>query len=84
MTGILDRLRQRKLVQWTLAYLAFAFALLQGVDIIAQRFAWPESIERLLILVLALGFCVALVLSWYHGERGAQKDRRVAVREPER
>ena len=61
MTGILDRLRQRKLVQWTLAYLAFAFALLQGVDIIAQRFAWPESIERLLILVLALGFCVAVL-----------------------
>jgi hypothetical protein len=25
------RLKQRKLVQWALAYLAFAFALLQGV-----------------------------------------------------
>jgi serine/threonine-protein kinase len=73
MAGFLIRLRQRKLVQWALAYAAFAFALLQGVDIVAQRFAWPDSIERLLILALAIGFVVVLVLAWYHGERGAQK-----------
>ena len=73
MAELLARLRQRKLVQWALAYIAFAFALLQGIDIVAQRFAWPESIERLLILLLALGFFVVLVLAWYHGERGAQK-----------
>lgn len=73
MTAFLARLKQRKLVQWALAYIAFAFALLQGVDIVAQRFAWPDLIERILILALALGFLVALVLAWYHGERGAQK-----------
>lgn len=73
MAELLSRLKQRKLVQWTLAYAAFAFALLQGVDIVAQRFAWPDTIERLLILILAVGFCVALVLAWYHGERGAQR-----------
>jgi TolB-like protein/Tfp pilus assembly protein PilF len=73
VTGFLVRLRQRKVVQWMLAYAAFAFGLLQGVDIVAQRFAWPDSIERLLILALGLGFCVALVFAWYHGERGAQK-----------
>jgi len=73
MTDLWQRLKQHKLVQWALAYVAFAFALLQGVDIVAQRFALPASIERLLILALALGFCVALVLAWYHGERGAQK-----------
>lgn len=72
MTDLWQRLKQRKLVQWALAYIAFAFALLQGIDIVAQRFAWPESIERVLILVLVLGFCVTLVLAWYHGERGAQ------------
>ena len=72
-SGFLARLKQRKLVQWALAYIAFAFALLQGVDIVAQRFAWPEQIERVLILALAIGFLVALVLAWYHGERGAQK-----------
>jgi len=69
----LERLRQRKLVQWALAYVAAAFALLQGVDIVAQRFGWPESAERTLIIALAIGFFVALVLAWYHGERGVQR-----------
>ncbi|HJR15023.1 MAG TPA: hypothetical protein VJ833_14155 [Rhodanobacteraceae bacterium] len=73
MTDLWQSLKQRKLVQWALAYVAFAFALLQGTDIVAQRFAWPDQIEKLLILALAIGFLVALVLAWYHGERGAQK-----------
>src|SRR6185437_15731874 len=55
MTEFLLRLKQRKLVQWALAYVAFAFALLQGVDIVAQRFAWPDQLEKLLILALAIG-----------------------------
>jgi TolB-like protein len=73
MVDLLQRLRERKLVQWALAYLAGAFALLQCVDIIAQRFAWPEQTERFLIIALAIGFFVAVVLAWYHGERGAQR-----------
>jgi TolB-like protein/Tfp pilus assembly protein PilF len=73
MTDFLQRLKQRKLVQWAVAYVAAAFALLQGLDIVAQRFGWPESIERGFIVVLAIGFFVTLVLAWYHGERGAQR-----------
>jgi serine/threonine-protein kinase len=68
-----ERLKQRKIVQWALAYIAAAFALIQVLDIVAQRFGWPESLERLLILALAVGFFVTLVLVWYHGERGAQR-----------
>jgi TolB-like protein/Flp pilus assembly protein TadD len=71
--GLLDRLKQRKIVQWALAYLAGAFALLQAVDIVGQRFGWPEQVERILIVALAIGFFVALVLAWYHGERGEQR-----------
>ncbi|HJR13131.1 MAG TPA: hypothetical protein VJ833_04455, partial [Rhodanobacteraceae bacterium] len=73
MTAFIARLRQRKLVQWAIAYVAFAFALIQVLDVIAQRFGWPDQVEKLLILALAIGFVLALVLAWYHGERGAQK-----------
>ena len=73
MDAFFGRLKERKLVQWGLAYAAAAFALLQGVDIVAQRFVWPESIERGLIVVLAIGFFVTIVLAWFHGERGAQR-----------
>src|SRR5690348_17222164 len=73
MTEFIARLKQRKLVQWALAYIAASFALIQVLDVVAQRFAWPDQIEKLLIFAIAIGFLVALVLAWYHGERGAQK-----------
>ncbi len=66
-------LKQRKLVQWALAYVAAAFALLQGIDIVANRFGWPEQTMRLVIIALSIGLFVTLILAWYHGERGAQR-----------
>ena len=73
MTDFLHRLKQRKLVQWAVAYAAAAFALLQGIDIVAQQFGWAETLQRGITLSMVLGFFVTLVLAWYHGERGAQK-----------
>ena len=73
MNEFLQRLKQRKLVQWAVAYVAAAFALLQGIDIVAQQFGWPEGVRRGTTLALFLGFFVTLVLAWYHGERGAQR-----------
>src|SRR5690242_20918054 len=73
MAEFIARLKQRKLVQWALAYVAFAFALLQGTDVVAHQFGWPDGLQRGITLVLIIGFVVALVLAWYHGERGAQR-----------
>jgi len=55
-SGFFARLKQRKLVQWAPAYVAAAFALLQRIDIFAQRFAWPDSIERILLIASRAGF----------------------------
>jgi len=73
VTDFFRRLRERKMVQWALAYIAAAFALIQILDIVSQRFGWPEQTIRLVIIAAALGFFVTLVLAWYHGERGAQR-----------
>jgi serine/threonine-protein kinase len=70
---VFERLRQRKLVQWSLAYLAGAFALIQMLDIVGQHFAWPDWIARATIVAAGVGFFVTLVLAWYHGERGEQR-----------
>jgi len=73
MTDLWQRLKQRKLVQWALAYVAAAFALLQGIDIVAAKFGWPDAVERLLIIAIFVGFFVTLLLAWYHGEQGRQR-----------
>src|SRR3954467_13983451 len=73
MSEFLQRLTQPKLVQWSVAYVAAAFALLQGIDIVAQQFGWPEGVRRGITLALVVGLFLTLVLAWYHGERGAQR-----------
>jgi len=70
---VFERLRQRKIVQWALAYLAAAFALIQMFDLVGQRFGWPDWIARATIVAAAVGFVIVLVLAWYHGERGEQR-----------
>ena len=73
MDEFFARLKQRKIVQWALAYVAASFAFIQVIDIVAQRFGWPEHTVRFIIIALAVGFFVMLVLAWYHGERGTQR-----------
>jgi serine/threonine-protein kinase len=73
MNEFFQRLKQRKLVQWAIAYVVAAFALLQGIDVVAQQFGWPEGVRRGITLGLVIGFLLTLVLAWYHGERGAQR-----------
>jgi TolB-like protein len=73
MNEFIARLKQRKLVQWLIAYVASAWAVLQVLDLIAQEFGWPGAVMRVITVVFGIGFFVALVLAWYHGERGAQR-----------
>ncbi|HEX3125463.1 MAG TPA: hypothetical protein VHQ21_19340 [Rhodanobacteraceae bacterium] len=73
MAELFQRLRERKLVQWALAYGAAAFALIQVSDVVAQQFEWPDGVRRGVTIALAVGFFVTLVLAWYHGEKGAQR-----------
>jgi len=73
VTAFIARLKQRKLVQWALAYIAFAFALVQVADVVAGSYHWPDGVMHLLFGLLALGFVVALLLAWYHGEQGRQR-----------
>jgi len=56
MNEFFQRLKQRKLMQWAIAYVAAAFALLQGIDIVAQQFGWPEGVRRGITLALVVGY----------------------------
>jgi adenylate cyclase len=70
--GTWAKLSRRKVVQWGLAYMAGAWALLQGVDFLAEAFDWPNESRRISTLVLLIGLPIAIVIAWYHGDRGEQ------------
>ena len=72
-SSLFQRLKERKLVQWTLAYLAGAWVLVESSNLVVERFHWPEVIGQAIIILAAMGFLIILVLAWYHGEKGRQK-----------
>jgi TolB-like protein/Tfp pilus assembly protein PilF len=69
------RLRRRKVVQWSVAYVAAAWALLQGLQFLSDTYDWPSTALRVVTLALALGLPIASTLAWYHGDRGEQRIR---------
>jgi TolB-like protein len=67
------RLKEHKVAQWTLAYGAFAFALLHGATLMSDALEWPHAIVRALTLVLVVGLPIAPLLAWYHGVRALKR-----------
>lgn len=79
MRAALQRLRERKIAQWALTYLAASWLLLQVLDLLAGVFGWAPEILRAAVTMLAGGLLAVLLLAWYHGETGPQKVSSVEV-----
>jgi adenylate cyclase len=67
------RLKEHKVAQWTLAYGAFAYALLHGATLLSDALEWPHAIVRVLALLLVVGLPIAPILAWYHGVRALKR-----------
>jgi serine/threonine-protein kinase len=67
------RIRRHKVVEWTLAYVAFGYALLHGVQMLRETFDWPFLVPRLTVFGLVLGAPIAVTLAWYHGHRARHR-----------
>ena len=71
--SLLQRLKERKLVQWAVAYLAGAFVVVQLLDAVAEPLGLSPVMQLGILTVLAAGFLISLVFAWYHGEKGRQR-----------
>jgi TolB-like protein/thioredoxin-like negative regulator of GroEL len=71
--SIWDRVKRHKVVEWTLAYVAFGYALLHGVQMLRETFEWPLLVPRLTVFVLLVGVPVAVTLAWYQGHRAQHR-----------
>ena len=65
-------LKDRRLVQWCLAYIAGAWLVLQVVNTLAGPWNIPEFVERAIAVLLFFGFFVVVTIAWFHGEQGRQ------------
>jgi TolB-like protein/Flp pilus assembly protein TadD len=79
IAGVWRRLRDRKVAQWGLAYVAGAWGFLQGLGFTSETFGWPVQIRRFATLALLVALPLVLVLAWYHGDRGQQRVSRAEL-----
>jgi adenylate cyclase len=73
LVAIWDRLKHHKVVQWTLAYLAVAYTLLHGAEMLGGSLGWPHALLRVFALILIFLVPVVITLAWFHGARGQQR-----------
>src|SRR5271170_1414121 len=71
--GVWARLKEHKVMQWTLAYAAAAYTLLHGTAMVSEALEWPKLVTRILTLVLILGVPLVMTLAWYHGAKGLKR-----------
>jgi adenylate cyclase len=62
--GFLAELKRRKVVRVAVVYAATVFVVLQVADVMLPRLGVPDWAMSLIVLLVALGFPVALVLAW--------------------
>jgi TolB-like protein len=59
-------LKRRKVVHVITVYAAVAFVILQLVDMVAEPLRLPVSTKALVIVLLCIGFIIAIFLSWVY------------------
>ena len=67
---IWERIKEHKILQWSLGYLGAALALAHGAELLGHTFHWPEFVQRLILGVFIVGLPMVLTLAWYHGHKG--------------
>lgn len=75
MSALFELLKQRRIIQWTVAYLAAAWVILQVAQVLGEIFDWPAFLLRVLAIVLGFGVPVILVVAYHHGKRAGQRIR---------
>ena len=71
--SLLQRLKERKLVQWAVAYLAGAWVIYEATGTALEAWNIPVLLVQAIHILLIIGFFITLVLAWYHGEKGRQR-----------
>jgi len=64
LNNFFSELKRRNVVKVAIAYAVVAWAVLQFVDIIQDPLSLPDWFQKVVIVLVAIGFPIALVISW--------------------
>lgn len=77
--GLFKELNRRNVFRVAIAYLVFSWLLLQIIDVLADILSLPIWVPKFILLLLAIGFVIALIVSWAYEitPEGIKKEKEV-------
>jgi len=76
-----QELKRRRVVHVTMVYASAAFVIIELVGNLAEPLNLPPGVATILIIVLATGFPLAVILSWYYDLTGQGIERTIPLSE---
>ena len=76
---IWSEIKQRRITQVFLTYMAGGWMVLAVVDQVVDREVLPSVVYRVFLTLYLFGALVALITGWYHGEKGHQQATRAEI-----
>lgn len=77
MGELFRQLKDKHLVRTAVVYAGGAWLLLEATGFFVDTYALSRNILDVVVLLALLGFPAALIISWFHGEKGRQDVARV-------
>jgi hypothetical protein len=71
-TSPLGLILRKRLPQILGGYLASAWAFVEAMDFLRDRYGFPDRILQATGVSVVVGFFATSVLGWFHGEKGRQ------------
>jgi len=82
MSSFLGEIKRRKVFQVAAVYVVVAWLIIQVVDVVNEPLSLPDWFDTVVILLLAMGFPIALLMSWAFDltSKGVVRDPRTTLR----
>lgn len=74
-----SELKQRRITQILISFLVGGWIILQVVDQMVDREVLPRYVYLVALILFGFGIPAALIIGWYHGEKGSQQVTSVEV-----
>ena len=81
MASFLGEIKRRKVFQVGAVYVVVAWLIMQVIDVVNEPLSLPDQLDTVVIVLLAVGFPIALILAWAFDvtPQGVVRDRGALV-----
>src|SRR5262249_38934092 len=73
MAQLWRRLKEHRIAQWTVGYVAVAYGIQHGGTLTAEALDWPQIVARATMIAMILGVPLAMTFAWYRGDSASRR-----------